>query len=160
MSLPTLFAPAEWGLAVASEHWLVSHHCDPVGLAIYGRHYSARRYRDGRVRKQFTTPGDNLVLISPDGAALFVWYRALVPRRDGQRGVNCSVFRNEGSERSSHLIREAMAIAWGRWPGERLFTYVDPRKILSPNPGYCFKQCGWRYCGQSLDGKHRLEVFP
>jgi hypothetical protein len=160
MILPTLFAPAEWGLIAASEHWLISHHCDPVGLAIYGRHYSARRYRDGRVRKQFTTPGDNLVLVSPDGSALFVWYRALVPRRDGQQGVNCSVFRNEGSGRSSDLIREAMAIAWQRWPGARLFTYVDPRRIRSTNPGWCFLCAGWRHCGRSKTGKVLLEVLP
>jgi hypothetical protein len=42
----------------------------------------------------------------------------------GQRGVNCAVFRNESSVLSSELIREACGLAWTRWPGERLYTYV------------------------------------
>ena len=32
-------------------------------------------------------------------------------------------------------------------PGERMFTYVNPKLIRSANPGYCFKVCGWRICG-------------
>jgi hypothetical protein len=40
-----------------------------------------------------------------------------------------------------------MSIAWQRWPGERLYTYVNPRKVKSENPGYCFKVAGWTTCG-------------
>jgi len=32
-------------------------------------------------------------------------------------------------------------------PDERLYTFVNPRKIRSSNPGYCFLKAGWRKCG-------------
>ena len=136
---------------------------DPEGLAIYGRHYSARTYRDGRRRKLFVGPGEKLVLVSFDGLALFVW-RSF--RDDsGEEGINCAVFRNEGAGRSSDLIREAAAIAWSRWPGERLYTYVDASKIASTNPGYCFLAAGWSHVRWTPGGHGRrplrvLEIFP
>jgi hypothetical protein len=37
--------------------------------------------------------------------------------------------------------------AWSRWPGQRLYTYVDPKSVKSRNPGYCFRCAGWRRCG-------------
>lgn len=40
------------------------------------------------------------------------------------------------------FLAEAEAVA-----GSRLYTYVDRRKVRSPNPGYCFKVAGWRNCG-------------
>ena len=55
--------------------------------------------------------------------------------------------RNEGQRLSSELILEAEALAWSKWPGERFYTYVDPRKIKSKNPGFCFLKAGWRKCG-------------
>lgn len=124
--------------------YLVSN---PTGLALYERHYSAIQYQDGRERDQFTGPGEKTVLLTDDGAALFVWRKFVDD--SGQTGVNCAIFRNEGPVLSSDLIREAMAIAWQRWPGQRFYTYVDERKVRSANPGYCFKMAGWRVCGRS-----------
>ena len=120
---------------------------NPRGLELFERHYSALPYRDGRERDRFAGPGYKTVLLTEDGAALFVWRKFIDD--SGQTGVNCAVFRNEGPHLSSDLIREAMAIAWQRWPGERLYTYVNARKIRSTNPGYCFKQAGWRECGRT-----------
>ena len=40
-----------------------------------------------------------------------------------------------------------MAAAWRRWPGARFYTYVNPRRVRSVNPGFCFKAAGWRLCG-------------
>ena len=91
------------------------------------------------------SPGGKLVLLWHDARALFIWRRFI--SGDGQQGINCAVFRNEGASRSSDLIREADAIADERWPGERHYTYVNPRKIRSANPGYCFLMAGWRRCG-------------
>lgn len=133
--------------------WRLARDGDPVGLRLYERHYSARRYRDGRERRLFVGPGQKIVLVSHDGCAVFAWRKF---RDDsGQIGVNCAVFRNEGSWRSSELITDAMAIAWARWPGERLYTYVDPASVASPNPGYCFKVAGWRFCGRTKGGHGR-----
>lgn len=132
---------------------------------IFDRHYSRRRYRDGRRPKIFVGPGEKIVLITADARAIFVWRKFISD--DGQRGINCAVFRNEGQQRSSELITWADAIAWERWPGERLYTYVNPRKIRSVNPGYCFKSAGWRNVYRadgnkhtSRDGKHLLEMLP
>jgi hypothetical protein len=140
------FQNAPHRLTRASKHWYVTKDGDPRGRALYERHYSCRRYQDGRVRRLFCGPGEKLVLISKQADALFVWRRQKFSM-DGRQGVNCAVFRNEGPVRSSRLIKEAMAIAWSRWQGERLYTYVNPRRIQSSNPGYCFKQAGWKRCG-------------
>jgi hypothetical protein len=123
---------------------------DAAGLELYLRHYSSRRYRDGRVRKLFCGPGEKMVLLTDRLDALFVWRKF---RDDGgEQGVNCAVFRNESSFLSSDLIKEAVRLARRRWPGERLYTYVNPKKIRSPNPGCCFKMAGWRVCGRSKGG--------
>jgi hypothetical protein len=119
-------------------------------LSLYNRHYSARHYRDGRERKLFCGPGEKMVLLTVDEKALFVWRKFISD--DGQKGLNCAVFRNEGPILSSDLIKEAMELAWKRWPGERLYTYVNPKKIRSTNPGYCFKIAGWSVCGKSKGG--------
>lgn len=139
-------------------HWRVTKDGDKDGLKIYERHYSCRQYKDGRVRKLFVGPGFKLVLISEDGTALFVWRKFIDD--SGQKGVNCAVFRNEGDLVSSELIREADKIAWKRWPGERLYTYVKADVIKSHNPGYCFKKAGWKSCGKTKGGLVILEHLP
>lgn len=140
--------------------WLSINKFDPRAVALYDRHYSARQYADGRVRRQFAPPGETLLLLTELCDALFGWVKNKVERYDHQHGVNCFVFRNEGSELSSRLIEEADELADERWPGERHFTYVEDGKIASVNPGYCFKQAGWRTCGRNKDGRLILERHP
>ena len=78
-----------------------------------------------------------------------------------ETGVMCSVFRNEGPILSSTLVEEAMGLAWDKWPGKRLFTYVWDERVASTNPGYCFKKAGWKTCGRNKDGRMTiLEVYP
>lgn len=144
-------------------YWLEVKDGDPRARALHRRHYSARQYRDGREPKLFAGPGYKIVLIVPgednNATALLVWrkFRSL----DNQQGINCAVFRNESSGiLSSVLLREAMAIAWQRWPGERLYTYVNPKMIESVNPGFRFKVAGWRFCGLTKRGLHILEILP
>jgi hypothetical protein len=129
-----------------------------TGLEMYLRHYSACRYKDGRCRKLFCGLGEKMVLLSTCGGALFVWRKFI--DNSGQRGVNCAVFHNESGILSSELIKEAAALAWKRWPGERLYTYVNPKKIKSTNPGCCFKAAGWRGCGVTKGGLLVLEALP
>ncbi len=139
--------------------WIEVKDGNPIGLALYERHYSAYRYADGRTRRLFVGPGEKTVLLSPCGKALFVWrkFRSL----DHQEGVNCAVFRNEGAGLSSWLILEAMRIAWARWPGQRLYTYVNPRRIRSSSPGFCFLKAGWQKCGITRKRRYLiLEVHP
>ena len=77
-------------------------------------------------------------------------------RMDGQTGYNCSICRNESTRRSSDIILEAETLAFDKWGPNRLYTYVDPRKIKSVNPGYCFKVAGWRFVRLSKSGQHLL----
>ncbi len=130
---------------------------DPRGFELYRRHYSSKKNPKPKI-KQFVGPGEKEVLIARDGAALFVWRRFI--DKSGQRGVNCAAFRNESCVLSSDMIREAMEIAWERWPGERLYTYVNADEIRSTNPGYCFQQSDWMKCGTTRRGLIVLEAYP
>lgn len=107
-------------------------------------------------RRQFVGPGARIVLASPDADAVFIWKK--FTDRSGEDGVCCSLFRNEGPVLSSLLILEAEAWAWEKWPGERLYTTVNPRKIRSTNPGCCFLKAGWRNTGR-VTKRNRLMIF-
>ncbi|WP_125206349.1 hypothetical protein [Capsulimonas corticalis] len=97
-----------------------------------------------------------MTLITATGDALFVW-RSEEFRKDDQWGVECSVFRNEGSVQSSLMIREAVEAAVVKWKPQRFFTFVNAEKVQSANPGYCFKMAGWSFCGFTKAGLHILE---
>ena len=142
--------------------WWLTKDGDAECLALYEKHYSAHRYRDGRVRKLFCGPGEKIVLRAFDGAAFFVWRRFkddCIDTRTGlrQSGINCAAFRNEGTARSSDLVRQADAIADCCWPDRRHYTYVDAAKVASRNPGYCFLVAGWTRCGMTKSGLLVLE---
>lgn len=131
---------------------------DSTARRMYERHYSSRRYRDGRRPRKFVGPGEYIALSTSDRHALLVWRRF----RDasGQHGVNCAVFRNEAPElyQSSELILGAELIAWRRWPMARLYTYVNPRRVRRKrDPGRCFRRAGWRVCGETKSGLLILE---
>jgi hypothetical protein len=140
-------------------NWLPIKDGDPRAYALFRRHYSALPYnRRPRANGMlFCGPGEKMVLLTQDCLALFVWRKFI--DKSGQRGLNCAIFRNEGDILSSDLILEAEELARQRWPAdERLYTYVNQRKIKSSNPGYCFKMAGWTYAGQTASRKlHILE---
>jgi len=140
-------------------HWIGVKDGDARARALFHRHYSYRSYADGRQSKLFVGPGEKMVLLTQDCRALFVWRKFI--SMDGQQGINCAVFRNEGSVLSSELIHEACELAWLRWPNERLYTYVNAGAVSSVNPGYCFKVAGWNKCGITKVNKHIiLERLP
>lgn len=131
--------------------WIEVKDGHPEARAIFGRHYSYRRSRDqislfpsrNRNYKLFAGPGTKLVLLAACARALFIWRK--FKSGDGQKGVNCAAFRNEGAGLASELIRIADSIAWDKWPGERHYTYVDDKRVKSRNPGYCFLMAGWSF---------------
>ncbi len=152
-------------------YWLAVKRTDHRAFGLYKEHYSAKKnlpYR--RVgNTNVAGSGETMTLLLQDGTALFVWIHNTVERLDKQIGVNCAVFRNDGrgSARvlSSELVTEADALAWGKWPGMRLFTYVDPSQVRSVQvmgkaPGQCFLAAGWRPCGHSAKGQAILEMLP
>jgi hypothetical protein len=126
--------------------WMPTKDADPAARKIFKRHYSKYWYKDGRDPKKFIGPGEYLCLVLPDYSGLFVW-RKMFNNMAGEEGINCAVFRNESDILSSLLILEAEQWAWDKWPGQRLYTYINSHKIKSTNPGYCFLVAGWRKCG-------------
>jgi hypothetical protein len=132
---------------ISIDSWIEIRDGDPRLRTLYNRHYSAYQYKDGRQPKKTAGPGEYMALVTPEADAIFIWRKFI--DNSGQRGINCAVFRNEGSRLSSRLIRDAMVRAGKRWPGERMYTYVNTKKIRSANPGYCFKKAGWRVVGRT-----------
>jgi hypothetical protein len=142
-------------------NWLAVTRVDERAYGLY-RHYSGTKQQRWRERGNTNVagPGETMVLLTQACDALFVWTYNTVQRLDHQLGVNCAVFRNEGSVLSSELIREADELAWHRWSDQpRHFSYVDPTKIRRKrDPGRCFLRAGWRACGASDSGKLLLEI--
>jgi hypothetical protein len=143
--------------------WIPVKDGNPVARALFARHYTYNRKRDqislfwqrNRNYSLIAGPGEKMLLLTPDEKALFVWRKFI--SMDHQEGVNCAVFRNEGPTLSSDLIRDADELAWQRWQGERLYTYVDPGKTRRKrDPGRCFLRAGWQYCGWT---KGRLRIL-
>jgi len=128
--------------------WWPTKDGDDRARGLFDRHYSRNPKASGRL---FVGPGEKLVLLTLECRALWVWRRFVEVGQDAPRGVNCAVFRNEGRTLSSMLVHAAEEWAAARWPGEVLYTYVNPAAIRSPNPGYCFKAAaragpaGYRY---------------
>jgi hypothetical protein len=133
--------------------WVPVRDGDASARAIFDRHYSRRRYADGRKPKLIVGPGDKLLLLRADGSALFAWRRH--KSHAGQEGVECSIFRREDGPLASILILEAEVPARGRWPGQRFYTFVNPRKVEPtmvrghPVWGFCFYKADWRFAGLS-----------
>ena len=143
-------------MAIVGDHcWWVTKDGDEICRELYERHYSRRKYADGRRPAKIVGPGEYIMLRTWEGNALFVWRKFI--DASGQRGVNCAVFRNESPTRSSDLIRQADAVADCAWPCERHYTYVNAKKIKSSNPGFCFKVAGWKACGMTKGGLIILE---
>ena len=130
--------------------WWLTKDGDRACLAMYERHYSVYRYADGRRRTQFVGPGEKVVLRTERADAIWVWRKFIDD--SGQQGINCAVFRNESSHRSSLLISQADKIADCLWPNSRHYTYVNAERIASSNPGFCFLKAGWRRCGHTKGG--------
>ena len=130
---------------IPTQRWYGIRDGDERARYLVNRHYSAIHYKDGRKPKKFIGPGEYMALMTTDCKALFVWRKWRNP--DGNEGIYCVIFRNEGPHLSSELILEAEQLAWQRWPGQRLYTYINPTRVQSSNPGYCFKCADWRACG-------------
>jgi len=136
-----------------SNSLIVTTHFDGEMSMLADRHYSRRTVG----ARQFMYSGRKIVIRNTEGTVLFGWLWADDDKRmDGQTGYGCSIFRNESARLSSDIILECERIALGKWGPNRMYTYVNPGKILSVNPGSCFKQAGWKFLRRAKDGKHLL----
>jgi hypothetical protein len=153
---------ADEGDSLITPHWWLTRDGDKDCLELSERHYPRLKRGGQRRIAQFVGPGEKLVLRTEAGDCFFVWRRFVDDCRDErtgerQQGVNCAAFRNEGPIRSSDLIRQADAIADVCWPDRRHYTYVNPQRIQSEIPGYCFRRAGWKRCGVTKGGLVVLE---
>jgi hypothetical protein len=119
-------------------------HYDDEMRQLADRHYN--RQKPGN--RQFTPPGRKLILRDTAGEVFWSWVWPQF-RLDGQEGYNCTAFRNESARLSSSIILEAEQHAIDKWGAGRMFTYVDPARVRSTNPGYCFLMAGWHRHGYS-----------
>jgi hypothetical protein len=151
-------------LSLAGEFWERTSKADVRGSRLADAHYS----RQSRGARLYMPPGNTITLVLPDGSAVFGWHRpdpsSGVKRMDGFDGWCCSIFRNESIVLSSSLILDAERIlvrALVTCGPTGLFTYVEPGRVRSRNPGYCFQKAGWAKTGHwSSDGKKRLYIKP
>jgi hypothetical protein len=132
------------GLEVGAGLWQVRDSKNKAALALADRHYS----RKTKGSNQIGPPGRKLTFVTPCERAVWLthWPDAQLTL-DGLDAWRCSIFRNEGAGLSSDLIRAAMALTAELWiarPADGWVTWIDTRKVASPNPGYCYKQAGWR----------------
>src|SRR5258708_4936051 len=142
-----LFFPSEQGIPRVSSSWFLTRDGDPSVVDLYRRHYSCKDPGKKLLGRNFARikpgGGESMILITGHGDAILGWHKSGDRMRlDGQVGLYCFVFRNEGSTRSSDLIVEASEAAWERWGPIRCFTFVNPDRIRSSNPGYCFQMAG------------------
>lgn len=150
--------------------WRLSSSSAPEALAVvdgtgrfaaHGPHYSRRTPGS----KTFTGVGQEIVLVTGDGSAVWACVRQRTPAARGTGGSRGRagvadgrprfvwrnmMFRNLGLELSSELIISATETTYREWvtrygalPPERLRTEVEIASVKSRNPGYCYKVAGW-----------------
>ena len=151
-------------LLFPGEYWVPLKDGDPMLSAIFRRHYSCRKYKDGRRdnpnyrnRHLVFGLGEYLGLITTDLNAIFGWRKFI--SQAGEDGINCAFFRNEGVKGngrgyvwSSVLILEAERWALKKWPNAtRFYTYVNGRVVKGD--GKCFKMAGWKKLNRRTKNK-------
>lgn len=144
--------------------WIGAKDGDDRVRGIFERHYSRYHYKDGRRPKMFMGPGEKMVLITQDCSAIWGWRKFI--DASGQQGVNNAIFHREYWCKiiASELIKAAVEMAWRRWPGERLYTYIDAkatekRRSKNSQPGECYLKAGWSFCGYTKGGLVILELM-
>lgn len=147
-------------IAVGPWPWMKVTKFDARAAALADGHYSRRTVGS----PQFMPPGETHVLLTDDHRAVFGWWRphpnSGIKQMNGKDGWTCTIFRNDESQwRSSDLIllaEIALRESGVTCGPDGLLTYVWRAKVLSRNPGYCFKKAGWKKIGVSADGRKDL----
>jgi hypothetical protein len=141
--------------------WYLSNRADRNASALADRHYTRQKVG----ARQFVPPGRCIVLLTREHNALWVssYPYAQYVKHQWAGAWMCSCFRNESTDLSSDLIRQAVAVTrwiWGAPPALGMVSFVDASKIRSSNPGYCYKRAGWRHVGYTRGGLVALQLLP
>lgn len=141
--------------------WFISNRADPAVLPLADRHYN----RQSIGSPQFVPPGRCLVFKTLCESALWTtsWpFPAYVKHAWPGAWIN-SLFRNEGPDLSSELIREAVAATRAIWdaPAFGMVTFVDADKIRHKrDPGRCYRRAGFRHVGFTKSGLYAFQMLP
>ena len=140
--------------------WRLSHRADPEALPLADRHYS----RKTPGSPQFVPPGRCLVLLADRALWVTSWPLAEYVRHAWPGAWLCSLFRNEGEDLSSSLIRDAVAATRWRWPDTPelgMVTFIDRAKTRpKKHPGYCFLKAGFEPVGRTKGGLYVVQLLP
>lgn len=141
--------------------WQESWRADPRGAALADRHYS--RQKPGS--RQFVPPGRCVVLRTEAADAVWVtsWPFAEYVKHAWPGAWVNSLCRNESLHLTSELILEAVAATRWYWPDipeMGMVTMVNPRKVRSTNPGYCYKCAGFTKVGKTKAGQIVWQMLP
>ena len=137
---------------------------------VAARHIADRHYNRQKVgSSQFVPPGRCLVLMRNRALWVTSWPFAEFVMHDWAGAWMNSLFRNEGSERSSSMIVEAVAATrafYGEPPELGMVTFVDPRKVPGTMVrgervfGFCYLKAGFRHVGFTKKGLWAWQMRP
>lgn len=146
--------------------WTLSHRADARARKLADRHYN----RQSIGATHFTPPGRSLVLLDEKASALWVtsWPFAQYVKHEWAGAWICSCFRNEGCERASDLIRDAVSVTrwhYGEPPQVQseigtvgFVSFIDREKVRptmvrgSPVWGWTWLKAGWEVIGKTKGG--------
>lgn len=150
--------------------WTASNRADKLARPIADRHYNRQKIG----ASGFVPPGRCKVFVTSDRSALWVtsWpFAQYVKHAWAGAWVN-TLFRNEDqgrSERSSELIRSAIAATLFEWPNPPflgMVTFVDPKHVKPTIRrgksiyGYCYLKAGFQHVGFTKGGLWAWQLLP
>jgi hypothetical protein len=146
--------------------WVRTNRFDPETRALADRHYN--RQKPGT--PQFVPPGRCLVLLSKDKTAFWVtsYPFAQYVKHAWAGAFVCSAFRNEGEQRASDLIRDAVSATLSEWPSPPLgmITFIDRKRVRpiftrgKKRWGYVYEKAGFEHVGFTKGGLMAWQLSP
>lgn len=142
--------------------WHLSNRADPRALPLADRHYNRQKVGS----PQFVPPAGCLVLLTAAADAVWVTStpKAEFVRHEWPGAWVNSLFRNEGPELASELIRAAVAASLadlGPAPPLGMVTFVDASKVRHKrDPGRCYRKAGFKLVGRTKGGLLVWQLLP
>jgi hypothetical protein len=140
-------------------NWERTTRRDERAIALANRHYS----RQVIGAPQVGGAGNLIILVRPEGDAAWITIRQEFSKHAWPGAWNCSMFRNESTVQSSHLIREAVSVTrflWGAVPEHGFITFVDAgRTRRKRDPGRCYRKAGFAHIGFTGSGLYVLQML-
>jgi len=132
--------------------WRQSFRADPAAAAIADRHYN----RQSVGSAQFVPPGRCVVLVADEAVWVTSWPFAEYVKHAWAGAWMNTLFRREGGELASEMIRAAVAATRWTWPvvpEGGMVTFVDASKVRHKrDPGRSYLRAGFQRVGETKGG--------